>query len=233
MTSDVDRRWQVRTADTDRRGPLDYSDFSVVRDLLRTRLYGTTSLGDGVRRVIAPGLVQRVVIDRPHTVVPVTYDMLARWPIGEWELFELAEQHVRGDGGVHIVRDRFDRLPWADDLPRVALLTGPEYLTAHARWLGDHAIGGPEGAVLTMPSKEAIYAYPVLGAEVVRSIELLALLAALHTADPWPINSHVYWWRPGSLELAATTRQREDTIVISPTDVYRRNLARFESGESP
>ncbi|MFE9328168.1 hypothetical protein ACIHDR_43190 [Nocardia sp. NPDC052278] len=221
------------TIETDDESPLDYSDFTVMRHLVRTRLYGTRAVeANGVRRVVAPGLVQRVLIDRVHTVVHVTYNMLAHWPIDEFELFTLAERNVREDGHVRITRDRFDTVPLAEGLAPIALLTGPEYLTAHARWLGEHPVTGPGGAVLIMPSKESIYAYPVTGVEVVRAVTVLARLAVLHADDPWPINSWVYWWRDGTLDLAATTGRDGNTVVLRPTEAFHRNTATLDNTES-
>lgn len=215
----------VITIETDTEYPLEYTNFAAMQHLVRTRLYGTASVGvDGVRRVVAPGLVQRVLIDRVHTVTHVTYDMLAHWQVGESELFALAERNVRADGGVDITRDSFD-IPLAKGLPPIALLTGPEYLTAHVRWLGEHPVTGPAGAVLIMPSKESIYVYPVAGVEVIRSMTVLADLAALHAEDPWPINSCVYWWRDGALDLAATTHREGNSVVICPTDAFHRHTA--------
>ncbi|MGW5517114.1 hypothetical protein [Nocardia africana] len=235
------------TFETDRDDPLDYSDFGVMRHLIRTRLYGTASVGsDGVRRVVAPGLIQRVLIDRVHMVVPVTYAMLARWPIGEWELFQLAEDNVRGDGGVHIDTLHIGSVHTGtldigglhpptgpEDIGPIARLRGPEYLTAHARWLGDHPVTGPEGAVLTMPSKESIYACPVVGPGLADSVDALAVLATVHADDPWPVNSNVYWWRDGSLDLAATTFRRDTTIHIGYTDTYVRHSTRLGLGAPP
>ncbi|MGA4792282.1 hypothetical protein [Nocardia sp. AB354] len=217
------------TIEADRDDPLDYTDFAMMRHLVRTRLYGTMSIGaNGVRRIVAPGLIQRVVIDRIHIATPVTYDMLAEWPIGEWELFDLAESNVRNDGAVHIEYDSFDGVPMAGKLSPIALLTGPEYLTAHALWLGYHPVTGPCGAVLTMPSKESIYAYPVTGIDVVKAITVLARLAALHAEDPWPLNQSIYWWRDGHLDLAATTHHDDTTIVTTPADAFYRNTAHLD-----
>ncbi|NKY85657.1 hypothetical protein [Nocardia veterana] len=223
----------VVAAETEREHPLDYSDFSVMRTLVRTRLYGTASVGgNGVRRTVAPGLIQRVIIDGLHTTVPVTYEMLARWPIGEWELFELAEHNVRVDGGVDIAWDFLDDLRRIRDLPPAALLSGPEYLTAHIRHLGDHPVTGPEGAVLVAPSAVAVYVCPVVGPEVARAVDLLAVLAhTLHSDDPLAINTNVYWWRSGALELAARTFRRDDTTVIRYTDTYVRRTTAGQHGK--
>ncbi len=211
------------TIETDRDDPLDYTDFAAMRGLIRTRLYATESVGaDVVRRVVAPGLIQRVLIDRVHTVTPVTYEMLRYWPISEFDLFTLAERNVRRDAGVEVQRHRFD-VPLAENLPPISMLTGPEYLTAHARWLGDYPVTGRGGAVLIMPSKQSVYAYPVDGPEVVGAVAVLAQLAAVSYADePWPINPWVYWWRAGHLELAATAHETDDSFTVRPTEIFDR-----------
>ncbi|WP_147404300.1 hypothetical protein [Nocardia panacis] len=107
-------------------------------------------------------------------------------------------------------------------------MTGPEYLTAHARWLGDHPVTGSAGAVLTMPSKESMYVYPIDGAEVVRALTVLAHIAAAHLDDPWAINPHIYWWRAGRLDLAATTHREGHTLVSQLTPAFHHNTTTFD-----
>lgn len=201
---------------------LDHTDFTTVRPLIRTRLYSTAAIGpDVVRRVVAPGLIQRVVVDRDGAVTPVTFDMLRSWPIGEFELFTLAEHNVRAAGGVRIRHGEFD-IPLAAGLPPMSILSGPEYLTAHARWLGDHPVTGPHGAVLILPSEQHIYAYPIVGPELAAAATVLAQLARVcHAEDDHPLNPWVYWWHNGTLDLAATTTHRNGETDLEPTDRFR------------
>ncbi|MBB5915111.1 hypothetical protein BJY24_003978 [Nocardia transvalensis] len=219
----------VPVAESERRKPLDYSNFGVVRGLIRTRLYSTESVGvDVVRRVVAPGLVQRVVIDRGDAVLAVTYDLLRHWSIDEFQLFLLAERNVRAEGGVLLHRADFD-LPLAAGLPPLTLLAGPEYLTAHARWLGDYPVTGPGGALLIMPSKQIMYAYPITGPEASTAVTVLAQLAIVSYADEaWPINPWVYWWRNGNLDLAATTRHDDEHLEVRPTGRFQRFVASLD-----
>ncbi|WP_024802665.1 hypothetical protein [Nocardia sp. BMG51109] len=207
----------------ERETPRGRIDFATVRGLLRTRLYSTESAGvDVVRRIVAPGIIQRILIDRGDTVAPVTYDLLRQWRIGEFELFALAEHNVRAAAGVTVHRDESGE-PVAEDLPPMSMLTGPDYLTAHVRWLGEYAVVGPGGAVLTMPSQQSVYAYPVAGAEVVSAVTALAQVAVTaYAEEPGPINPWVYWWRDGQLDLAATTSGDDDHVSIYPTGRFRR-----------
>ncbi|NQE88489.1 hypothetical protein [Nocardia terpenica] len=216
----------VVAAMMDAEDPLDYGDFAVMRGLIRTRLDGAAGGGVGtVRRIVAPGLVQRVLIDRVHTVVSVTYDMLRDWPIGEYDLFALGEHNVRADGGVEIASEYMD-VPMGEGLPPLSLLSGPEYLTAHALWLGEYPVTGPDGAaVVIMPSKEWLYAYPVVDVRVVQQVTLLAQIAGHNYEEqPWPISPHVYFWRNGRLGLAATITRRDNTNSIRPSDEFTAYL---------
>jgi hypothetical protein len=72
--------------------PLNTDNFELIRPLIRTRMYPENAQDTHVpivSRTLAPGLVQRVVLDQVNTIVPVNRDDLARWPIHERELFEL------------------------------------------------------------------------------------------------------------------------------------------------
>ncbi|MBF6171843.1 hypothetical protein [Nocardia blacklockiae] len=211
---------------------LDYTDFAAVRGLIRTRMYSTAPAGvQVVRRVVAPGLIQRIVIDHGGTVTPVSYELLQRWPIGEFELFTLAERNVRAEGGVRIRHGELD-IPLADALPPLAILSGPEYLTAHVRWLDEHPVTGPAGAVLIMPSAQHIYAYPVVGAEVAAAVTVLAQLArASYEEEPAPITPWVYWWHDGQLELAATAGHQDGQVQPHPTEQFRRVVERLGGPE--
>ncbi|MFX0573005.1 hypothetical protein [Nocardia nepalensis] len=201
--------------------PLDTGDFAMMRGLIRTRLYsGQGGAPDVVRREVAPGLIQRVLIDQVHTMAPVTYPMLRQWPIDEYHLFALAEQNTRADGPLEAITHRVDT-PTADSV-EITLLCGiSDYVTAHARWLGEYPVVGPAGSVFIVPSQRHIYAHPVADLEVVRATTVLAQVAVLdYTQRPWPVSQDVYWWHGGTIELAATTQHTGDALCIYPSDDF-------------
>ncbi|WP_306361882.1 hypothetical protein [Nocardia sp. CC227C] len=213
----------------DREAPLDEGDFSTIRMLIRTRLYSSNDIAaDAVRRVLAPGLVQRVVLDAVHTVRPVTYAMLARWPIGEHHLFALAEANVRGDDPPEISTLPFDGVDMGEGLS-ISLLTGPEYITTHLRWLGAYPVHGQRGAIAIVPSKRCVYACPADTMDrAFRATAVLARLATMaHAEQPWPVSPHVYMWRNGQVDLAAMAVRTDGGVGIYPTDDFHGWLATF------
>ncbi len=216
------------TADHD---PLDTSDFAMMRHLIRTRLYSAEATAlEVVHRPVAPGLVQRVLIDQVHTMAPVTYPMLANWPIDAAGLFELAEYNTRADGPLDVVTHDFDS-PRQARIELTMLCGISDYITAHARWLGDdYPVAGTAGTVFVIPSQRHIYAYPVTDVQVIRATTLLAQLAVLeYTKRPWPVSQDVYWWHHGAIDLAASIRHEADQLCIYPEERFLATLDRLSS----
>jgi hypothetical protein len=210
----------VMAVELAREMPLDFSDFHVIGGLIRTRLYSTsTPAGDTVRRVAAPGLIQRVVLDHVHTMTPVTYEMLRDWPIDETELFDIAERNVHNDGPLELLTTEFD-VPIAAGLP-ITMLHGSEYASAHAHWLGEYPVTGPAGALLIIPSQLYLYSYPITDLEVLRAMTVLAQMAVHgHAEKPWPVSPFVYRCHRGRLGLAASTIRTDNGISICPTKEF-------------
>lgn len=199
--------------------PLKTREFAEIKTLVRTRLYPDNGHDevDCVCRPLAPGLVQRVVLDSVHTIAPVTYPLLAGWPVTEPDLFILAEGNTRTDGPLSITRADFP-----EDAPPWFLLTGSDYTSAHARWLGDYPdVMGPAGVLFTAPSELSILAAPIHGIEILMAGNILAKLGTHHYAnDPWPISQHLYRWHEGHIELAAVVEPGEDSLALYPTDEF-------------
>lgn len=210
--------------------PLDTGDFAMMRGLIRTRLYsGEGGAPDVVCREVAPGLIQRVLIDQVHTMAPVTYPMLGEWPIEEADLFALAEQNTRADGPLEVITHQIDT-PTADGVEITMLCGISDYITAHARWLGEYPVVGPAGSVFAVPSQRHIYAHPVAGLDVVRATTVLAQVAVLdYTQRPWPVSQDVYWWHDGTIELAAATEHTGDALCIYPSDNFLATLNQLPS----
>ncbi|WP_433679576.1 hypothetical protein [Nocardia sp. CA-119907] len=212
------------------RDPLDTGNFAMMRGLIRTRLYsGQGGTPDVVHREVAPGLVQRVLIDQVHTMAPITYPMLRQWPIDECDLFILAEQNTRADGPLEAITHRIDA-PMSDGV-EITMLSGiSDYITAHARWLDEYPVVGPAGSVFAVPSQRQIYAHPVANLDVVRATTVLAQVAVLDYAQrPWPVSQDVYWWHDRTIELAATTEHTGEALCIYPSDSFLSALNELPS----
>lgn len=198
---------------------LEDRDFTEIKALVRTRLYPDTGPEHPqcVCRPLAPGLVQRMVLDGVHTISPITHRLLQRWQVGEDDLFALGEHNTRTDGPLGI-----EEADFPDGAPPWFLLTGGDYTSAHARWLGDYPdVTGPAGALFTVPAELGILAAPIGGIEVLEAGNILATLAAHHFAnDPWPISPHLYRWVDGRIELAAYVEPTGDTLALQPSDEF-------------
>lgn len=208
----------VAAAAVDRQAPLDVTDFAAMRRLLRTRIYPDTAGAEClVSRPWAPGLVQRLLIDKVHTVLSVERDWIRYWPTDS-ALFDLAEHNVRADSGVAVESMSLAEIhPMAEGLP-ILRLRGPEYLTANIRWLDTYPVTGPAGVLFTIPSKESVYCYPITDLTVIRAITVLASFASfLFETTPWPITPWLYHWHHDTIDLAATTARKDNQVQIAPT----------------
>ncbi|MGO4612986.1 hypothetical protein AB4305_03410 [Nocardia sp. 2YAB30] len=211
----------IATLAVERQSPVDVTDFLPVRALIRTRVYPDSGDEDNlVCRAIAPGLVQRLLIDRVHTVAPVQRSWIEHWPTTEAELFRLAEDNVRADGGVDVDTMPLDGVPMAQGLA-ITRLIGPEYLTAHIRWLDTYPVVGPAGALVIVPSKRVMFCYPITDLDVLRAAAVLARLGQMvHADEPWPVSPWLYRWHNGSLDLAARTISTDDGVGIFPSEAF-------------
>ncbi|WP_147403829.1 hypothetical protein [Nocardia panacis] len=210
----------IAAFELDQESPIVYRDFDEVRALVRTRLYPSGSPANGaVRRFIAPGLAQRVVFDSVNAVHAVTYDMLREWPIGERDLFALAEANVRADGRLEIQRADFAD-PLSEGLP-ISVVGGSEYATAQILWLDRYPeLLGAAGALFVIPTKRPFFTYPINDGEALRAAAALAGVAATGYARlPWPVSHHVYRWN-GRIELMARTEVLGRKVDIEGTHEF-------------
>ncbi len=170
-----------------------------------------------VSRILAPGLVQRVVLDQVNTIAPITHDHLSRWPIDEPELFLLAEANTRGDGLLEVTDiDNSSR-------EKVIGLYGSDYTSAHIRWLGAYPVAGRWGAAFVAPYEGVIYIHPLNGPDAFITVGTLAKLAArLHAERPHPLSSSVYWWHDGMIDLAAVVEQSSDALQLHVSPDYQK-----------
>lgn len=205
---------------------LEDKDFAEMQALVRTRLYPDTGPDhlECVCRPLAPGLVQRVVLDGVHTISPVTYPLLRKWEVDADDLFALGEHNTRGDGPLSV-----EEADFPDGAPPWFPLAGDDYTSAHARWLGDYPdVVGPEGVLFTVPAELGIRAAPIDGIEVLHAGNILATLAAHHFVnEPQPISPHLYRWFDGHIELAVHVESTDGSLVLQPTEEFTALLNRL------
>ncbi|MEU5878963.1 hypothetical protein [Spirillospora sp. NPDC047279] len=216
----------IATTETDEEDELDLEDYALVRPLLRTRLYADdfqAGPGEVMRRPVAPDLAEILVVDRPTSLMLVRADIAAAWPVSEDEAFRAAYDNVRRDGPLEVENELIDGV-------RLASLHGETaYVTAHALWVGDYPVTGPEGVLVAVPAQGIVHAAPIHGIDVINAMNLLIKVAWLgYQEGPRSISPHVYWWRDGSpLLLAGAVEPGEESLSVRITAEFQDLLERF------
>jgi hypothetical protein len=204
--------------------PLSMDDFERMRPLIRTRMYPEEAMPDAgttiVSRTLAPGLVQRVVIDQVNTIIPVTHDRLPHWPITAPALFQLAEANTRGDGLLEVADLA------TDSGEKILRLSGsPDYASAHVRWLGEYPVAGQWGSVFVVPCEGLVYLHPVNGSDAYNAVARMANMAVTaHAELPSPVSSSVYWWHDGIIDLAAAVNNPGGRLELYVSPQFQKAM---------
>jgi hypothetical protein len=207
--------------------PLDLSDFELAQHLLRTRIYpAEADNGILAARPFAPGLIEAVVVDTPTTVRTVTIEEMEEWPVSGDALFVLGRANVRSDGALQV-----DDQILGDNV-RVTVLHGwTFYAATHLAWLDEYIDMGPYGALVVVPSRSLIAAYPIRARPyereaVVRTAatQLQAHARQAYDEGPGSLSPHLFWWRAGTLTLLET-RYHGSSLVL-PRDFVAAMSAR-------
>jgi hypothetical protein len=203
--------------------PLDLSNFELAQHLLRTRIYPAEA-DNGVlaARPFAPGLIEAVVVDTPTTVRTVTIEEAQAWPVSLESLFVLGRSNVRSDGPLQCEEREIGDV-------RFSVLHGwTFYAATHAAWLEDYLDLAPYGALVVVPSRSMIAAYPIqgrggtepwetrgpgYGPVVQAATELQAQAQQAYEEGPGSLSPHLFWWRSGVLTLLET-RYDGDSVVL-------------------
>jgi serine/threonine protein kinase len=214
--------------------PLDLSDFDLAKNQLRTRIY-PAEIDNGLiaARPFAPGLIEAVVVDTPTTVRTVTLAEAEGWPVAQDRLFELGRANVRGDGPLQCEEQEVGDV-------RLSVLHGwTFYAATHVIWLNEYMDLGPYGALVVMPSRSMIIAYPIrnkTGAaygETVRAATELQVQAQHGYEDgPGSLSPHLFWWRSSGLTLLET-RFKGDSLVLPRDFLATLSHLTAEQGDEP
>jgi hypothetical protein len=198
--------------------PLDLSDFELAQHLLRTRIYpAEADNGILAARPFAPGLIEAVVVDTPTTVRTVTIEEMEEWPVSGDALFVLGRSNVRSDGQLQVEEQ------YLGENVRVIVLHGwTFYAATHLAWLDEYIDMGPYGALVVVPSRSLIAAYPIRagGYRLESAVRAAAAQLQSHAHQayeegPGSLSPHLFWWRNGALTLLET-RFDGDSLVLPP-----------------
>ena len=196
--------------------PLDLSDFELAQHLLRTRIYpAEADNGILAARPFAPGLIEAVVVDTPTTVRTVTIEEMEEWPVSGDALFVLGRSNVRSDGPLQVEEQHLG------DHVRVIVLHGwTFYAATHLAWLDEYIDMGTYGALVVVPSRSLIAAYPIRAGGHRLEPAVRAAAAQLHShaqqayeEGPGSLSPHLFWWRNGALTLLETRFDGESLVL--------------------
>jgi hypothetical protein len=193
--------------------PLDLSDFSLVRGLLRSRVYPVEArTGRLISRPFADGLIEAIVADTPTTVRTIVTDDARTWPVTLDELFAVGRDGVRADGPLEC--------DVIDDTGIRVLEGSTFYAATHLVWLGSYLDPGPHGALAVAPTRSTIAACAIRKSTATVTAERLHAFARDAYEDgPGSLSPDLFWWRDGRLTLLQT---RDDgTQVRLPAGFMR------------
>jgi hypothetical protein len=178
--------------------PLDLRDFSLVRGLLRSRVYPVEArTGPLISRPFAPGLIEAIVADTPTTVRTIVTDDTGTWPVTAEQLFAVGRAGVRSDGPLDC--------DVIDDTGIRVLEGSTFYAATHLVWLETYLDPGPHGALAVAPTRSTIAACAVRkDSAVVTAERLQAFAADTYEEGPGSLSPDLFWWRNGTLTLLET-----------------------------
>lgn len=193
--------------------PLDLRDFSLVRGLLRARVYPAEARTNRlIYRPFAPGLIEAIVADTPTTVRTIVTDDAVTWPVTADELFAVGREGVRADGPLDC--------DVIDDTGIRVLEGQTFYAATHLLWLESYLDPGPYGALAVAPTRSAIAACAIRKSTAVVTAERLHAFARnAYDEGPGSLSPELFWSRHGTLTRVET--HSADGRLLLPDDFLR------------
>lgn len=201
------------------------TDFSRVQDLLAVRLWPEDYLDDLdharmiYRRDLA-GTISALVYDLPSSIRNVTPEEAGTWDRDIDELFRIGLDNVRETCIPDLSQQNLG------DGIRVTLMSDESFFVAsHALLLEDHdGCVGPFGALVGVPHRHVLLAYPIESLGVVQAIpRLIAVIAGMEREGPGSISPRLYWYQAGEyLDLPYAIK--DNALHFSPPEPFLEML---------
>lgn len=188
---------------------------------LRVRLYPEDMeqpVGEVLRRAVAPGLAENVVVDEPTRVMTPARSITDAWPLAPAEIFERGRANVRAAGRLEL---------HSLDAPDVPVFAGylPDYASAHALWLDEYPVLGRHGALVCVPVEGSLYAHPLDGPHLIEAQNMLINLGlARQEESPRRISANIYHWTAGALHPALAVRPAANQTIEVHVDPSYQHL---------
>jgi hypothetical protein len=197
------------------------ADFARAMKLLKVRLYDPGAIGGVspeaestlVSRPVAPGLISALVCDFPERVRSVAATEAGKWPVPVEHLFELAARNVMDQDPPEV-----GTIPLSSGQPLTVLSGDSFFITTHALWLDRFADLPPAGALVGVPNRHVVVAYPITSMDFIGAVsDVLTVIEGLHERGPGSLSTKLYWWYLGTLRLFEA-ELTDGTLRLTPPD---------------
>ncbi|WP_433304639.1 hypothetical protein ACQP2F_15665 [Actinoplanes sp. CA-030573] len=183
--------------------------------LLRSVLAGELVEGDEVHRVVAPGLLETIVVAMPAGDIPIAAADVRRWARSPDEILRVA----RGAADFAIKDLRGEWIRDLPDTPPLMLIEGEQTCTSAAAMHAEDWLGIPAGGVIVaVPDAHHVIAaaFPKSSmSELTRGLgALAAFVLQMHENGHQPVSPSLYYSLKGRLSLLGTAvRGRRDLTL--------------------
>lgn len=201
-------------------------DFERVRDLLSIRLWPQDyekelDVDRMIHRRDVPGAISALVYDLPSSIRNVTPDEAKSWGRPMNELFDIALKNVRET----CIPDVSEQ-DLGDGLKVMMLSDESFFVASHALSLEEHypACVGPFGALVGIPHRHVLLAYPIESLAIIQAIpKLIAVIIGMERDGPGSISPRLYWLQNG--EFVDLPYQVDDnTLKFAPPESFMEML---------
>ncbi len=193
-------------------------DFANVREILKLRIYPHEYVEQGIDVVhwyLAPGLVAVLTYDLPETVATVHVEHPKSWPLDRDGLYQL--------GLENLAHERLAALEQVKVKGTIefTVLGGESFFTSSQVLRLDELMTSlpSQGAIVALPHRHALMAFPIRDGSVGVAIPLMAQMAAgMYKKGPGSVTPNVYWWREERLVHIPVSIGPKEIAVIPPLE---------------
>lgn len=195
--------------------------FEEAKPLLALRLWPEAFLAQvgpehAIYRQDLPGTLTVLVFDLPETVQQVQPAEAAGWGKSTDELFAVGLDNLRRKP-----RPQVQRAPLPDGT-KVTVLSGSSFFVASEALRLDQFPGctGRGGALVGVPTRHILVAYPVEDAGVLPAMQLLVpIIIGMFSKGPGSVSPRLYWYREGTFTDMPYTIEGTK-VRLSPPDAF-------------
>jgi hypothetical protein len=198
-------------------------DFTQVKELLMVRLAAVGTFPPDAPLIIRedlPGTFSYLVFDLPSTVRSVSRDEAKAWGMSDAELFEVGLANV-----LHNARPEISQQEFTAGQEAMLLIGDSFFIASHALLLDKHPeCLGKAGALVAIPHRHCLIAYPINTMEVVKMVDVMGIVAmGMEREGPGSISPRLYWYYDGTfLDLPFSITK--DAFEFFPPDAFTNML---------